>query len=277
MGEMGRLSARLDVVPGVTRAAGRSAVHRLSDSPTDFDADALAYFAAMPVQPSVGRKNLINALILSLKSSGWWSVFDWFCILSAHDAGAYPINAKVPSKSLTIVGSPTFTTDRGVAPSTTAYLSLGQPFVFSGSNMAQNSGVIGAYVNSAGAAAGYLLGDQYGSTGIQTATATGFKGSIHGNALATSSSVGRVGHFTVTRPSSATIYLHKNGTQVLSFSDSSISPSPNNGLIGRFNAGGSAYTDDRIAIIYSGADTGAPSVSSLDAAVVAFLAAIGAQ
>jgi len=78
-------------------------------------AEALAVFAAMTTAPDAARKRLINALIVSLKSSGVWSLLDSLYILAAADSQAARVDWKRPSVTATVTNSPTFTADRGYA------------------------------------------------------------------------------------------------------------------------------------------------------------------
>jgi hypothetical protein len=79
-----------------------------------YDAAAQSIFAAFTTPPSSARKAQINTLVLTLKAAGAWSALDCLYVLAAADSQAARINWKNPgTATLSIQGSPTFTTDRG--------------------------------------------------------------------------------------------------------------------------------------------------------------------
>lgn len=80
-----------------------------------YDPDAQAYFAAMTVQPSAARKDLINALIVGLKADGIWPRIQWLSLLASHSEQAGRLNIKTPAQIASAVNSPVFTVDRGFA------------------------------------------------------------------------------------------------------------------------------------------------------------------
>lgn len=78
-----------------------------------YDPDAAAYFAAMTVQPTTTRKDLLNTLILSLKAVGVWDTYDLMYIGASHDRQAATLNARSPGEfTLSSVNSPPFVADR---------------------------------------------------------------------------------------------------------------------------------------------------------------------
>lgn len=115
-----------------------------------YDADASAYFAAMSVQPDATRKDLLNTLIVGLKSAGVWTKLDWLDIKAAHDAQAARINAVTPAQVGTAVNSPTFTTDRGyTGDAATSYLNSGwNPATASSPKFVQNSCSMGVWLGT---------------------------------------------------------------------------------------------------------------------------------
>lgn len=98
----------------------------------DEQAETTALLAAMSVQPSAGRKTIINTAIEKLKlyqtSFGvpLWDALDFLVVGWAHDAQAARIDWKDPASIGTVVGSPTFTVDRGYKGTlNTAYIDMG--------------------------------------------------------------------------------------------------------------------------------------------------------
>lgn len=86
-------------------------------APASYDTDAQAYFDAIVTNggsdPNTTRKNLINDLVLGLKSDSIWSKITALYLFAAHDSVAARVNLKDPSNVAAAVNSPTFTTDRG--------------------------------------------------------------------------------------------------------------------------------------------------------------------
>lgn len=115
-----------------------------------FDADALAYIAAMSVQPDAARKLLINSLVVGLKDSGVWAKMDCLWLVAAHDAQAGRLNAKAPSRfALTPQLGPTYTTDRGyTCNGTSSWLGTGFTPGFSSNVLfSQNSAHVSSWLN----------------------------------------------------------------------------------------------------------------------------------
>lgn len=81
---------------------------------SSYDPAAVAYFAAMTVQPSTARKELLNALIVGLKADGVWDTYDLLYIGASHDQQAARLNVVNPTGpfNLQAVNSPVFVVDR---------------------------------------------------------------------------------------------------------------------------------------------------------------------
>ena len=114
-----------------------------------YDADSVAYFAAMTTQPDDTRKGLLDNLIRGLKDDGVWSTFDHFSLLASHDSQSSRINAKNPSLISGVTGSINFTANLGVTLPTGGQTSIYYTTpnqLFSG-NMTGSSASIGYWVN----------------------------------------------------------------------------------------------------------------------------------
>lgn len=103
-----------------------------------YDPSAVALFAAMTVQPSVGRKINLNNIIVSLKNAGVWQKLDVLYMMSVQTAQQASLNWINPGvDTLVDVGTPNFFPDNGVSgvqSSTTSYKSTN----FSAINYTQN-------------------------------------------------------------------------------------------------------------------------------------------
>lgn len=80
-----------------------------------YDADSIALFEKMTIQPTSARKNNINDSIVSLKSAGVWDKIDQLIVGVAHDVQASTLDWKGKS-NITLVNSPSFTIDSGIVP-----------------------------------------------------------------------------------------------------------------------------------------------------------------
>lgn len=75
--------------------------------------EAAALIGRMTTPPSDARKLLIDNTIRSLKREGYWDDLDLLCVMAAASAQAAWLNWKGPAFDLSVVGTPTFTADRG--------------------------------------------------------------------------------------------------------------------------------------------------------------------
>lgn len=121
-------------------------------------AETTALVSAMSVAPSGARQTLINAFIEEMKltptdlGANLWSDNDLIIMPAAHDAQAGRIDWKNPARIGTVVGSPTFTVDRGYAGTlNSSYIDMG--YVLSAEsgfqlNNSRNQYHIGAVANN---------------------------------------------------------------------------------------------------------------------------------
>jgi hypothetical protein len=78
------------------------------------DADALALFARMDVQPTQALKDLITTTIVGLKADGVWTKGDALYVRGVHDVQASRLNWIKNLHYSTYVGSPTFVPKVGI-------------------------------------------------------------------------------------------------------------------------------------------------------------------
>lgn len=97
------------------------------------NAEAAAYVAAMSVEPDDTRKALIDTLVGALKSGSVWNSIGILCLCAAHDSQASRLNVKTASVYMGVVGTPTFTVDKGWnTPSGSHRLTGGELYTSSG-------------------------------------------------------------------------------------------------------------------------------------------------
>lgn len=249
-----------------------------------YDADAQAYFNAMSPALIDTRKGLINDLVLSLKSSGWWPKLSFFRIEAQSGLANSKVNLKAPTGALlTEFNGPVFTNDRGWAgDGVSAYMGSGL-MMATDSLFTQNSASIFVYINATGSDAsdglptlgmdttagaltflrprdgsGNIGGRLNATTNDSGSTATtklGFKGlSRNGNTLQFYGAGGLPSGSPITRASSA--------------------PQDKELLMHRLGVG---YGSDRHAIMGAGAGMTDSDFVSLHNTISTYLTAIGAN
>lgn len=179
-----------------------------------YDSSAVAYFAAMTVQPDATRKSLLNSLIVGLKSDGVWTLLDYLAIVAAHDAQAGRINAVNPAQVATTAGTITFTTDRGYrGDGTTGYLETGIADNAAG-NWTQDAATLFAWLNveATGVSAGAILGlSAVLATRISGLVGTPTVARIHGATATTGVTANTLGLSSATRTDASTVKLYRSG------------------------------------------------------------------
>lgn len=75
--------------------------------------ESCTLFAQMTSSPDATRKGLINTAIGCLQSNSLWTKEDWIVVMAAGNQHDALLDWANPSKTLSVVGSVTFTTDLG--------------------------------------------------------------------------------------------------------------------------------------------------------------------
>jgi len=158
---------------GITTGATYLATRYASYSPaaviaSAYDTATQAALAAMTTQTNA-RALLIDNVIRALKGYGLWTQLDAFYMFAAVDSASSLINWKNPGTfNTSIVGSPTFTADRGFTGNATnaALSSNFVPSTAGGVYTLNSSHVAGWVLNSVAAASNTkLFGNAAGGTG----------------------------------------------------------------------------------------------------------------
>ncbi len=259
--------------------AGLGLARRRAASGPSYDADALAYFAAMTVPPSPPRKALLDALIVGLKSDGVWARLDWLSLFAAHGAQPARLNAKNPAQAFSLVAAPTFTADRGYAGNgSSSYLNSGWNPLSNAVHYAQNACHLGVWVNSnptnSGWAAGSLAARINPNNGATTVSFAAQSGS--GSSVASAAALG----FTAwDRGGSNAGKVFRGGVEVGSLATVSSAPTASDFFVGAYNNAGTpvySATNTRIAAVCWGAHLTAAEHLALHGRLAAYLTAIGA-
>lgn len=244
-----------------------------------YDVDAAAYFAAMSVQPDATRKNLINDLIVGLKTDGVWSLISWLSLLASHDDQSARLNAKDPAKLLSVVSTPTFTTDRGYAGngSENRYLDSGEALDAAGI-FSLNSAHVGVWVNTAGSSTSRFFAGAGGSrfaivTNQDNTTTSGTINTSSSTQFSTASTA--IGMTLMSRTGPTTTALYKNGASIAtSASSSTLMPTGTGRVVG---SGGSTNTNGRHAAFFWGSGLNATQQAAFYTRLNTYLTAIGAN
>jgi len=146
---------------GLAAIAGMASMPPSLNAGTRYEAEAVALFSRMTVQPSPVRKVLISNLIKGLKANGTWTKRDAFYLIAAHDAQAARLNLIGDIYNLSAVASPTFTVDRGYqGDGSSSYLETGfNPTTAVGAKFQQDSGHIMLWSRRAAASGGVAMGN----------------------------------------------------------------------------------------------------------------------
>ena len=252
----------------------------------NMDPAAKALFARMSVQPNDARKAVINNLIKSFKSSGFWAKSDCIYIVAAHDAQAARLNWKADQFNLTAVNAPTFTVDRGYAGNgTTSYLDTGFNGSTAGGLFTQNSAHVGAWNRTSRAGADLcLLGIRASTTNYTNlfprSSGNAFIGRVNGptNHLSVAETESK-GHFLANRSGATAAEGYKNGASVVSNSAASVAiPNGNILLLARGVVSGSpdTFSTDQIAQASIGASLSGAEVTAMYNALLTYMSAVGA-
>lgn len=245
--------------------------------------EAATLVAAMPTQPDDTRKAEIDTLIGSLKSgaisgSNIWNKLDFFEVFAAHASDSARINWKSPgTRDAVLVGTPTFTTDRGYTMASGSYVDTSYNPASHASNFALNSGMFAVWNRSTGTQSSGIGGFFDGTNGItvQSRNASN-QASVRVNqaSAVTASNSSANGLIAAQRGGSTSVNLRRNGTIIASGSTASSSVPSGTLLCGTVTAGGGIAVE--IAAAMAGASLSADENTDLYNAIQAFMTAIGA-
>ncbi|MES5044093.1 hypothetical protein ABVB72_02300 [Rhizobium nepotum] len=219
-------------------------------SAPSYDATATALFARMSIQPSAGRKTLINDRIVAGKLKSFWAKLDALWVHAAHDAQAGRLNWLNSSYDCVPINNPSFTVDRGyMGDGSSSYLDTGlNPLTALLPKYTQNSGSIGIRSNTENVGTGSLAGFydtvlQRGTTINPRIDNTNSVASFRLNAGSTGANSpngavpSSVGMFVASRTSSAGLSGYRNGIAlVVGTTQPSTIPANGNMRLGSINA-----------------------------------------
>lgn len=114
-----------------------------------YDSDAQAYFNVMSPALNTARKDLMNPIFVTGKSSGWFNLLDDIRLQAQTGSTNYRVNLKAPTGPLlSEMNSPVFTDDRGVqGDAISAYLGTGYNFT-DPNQFLQDAATVFCYINA---------------------------------------------------------------------------------------------------------------------------------
>jgi hypothetical protein len=242
------------------------------------NAEAAAWVAAMSTAPTNARKALIDNLVGSLKSAGFWAKLDWISLLAAHSNQAARLNGINPAQSMTAVNSPIFTTDQGyTGDGVSAHLDLGVTHASLAKAVQDDqSWSIGVRNEGSRVVGNWALGlaGSGATTGLNLAVSPAVNvriGSSNSGALSDASSAGR---WCASRKSSTTASVYKSGVAV----NSALSnpSSPNAALNITLLRASASYGNSQVSYFCIGSGLTTTEQASIDAIFATYLNAIGA-
>ncbi len=246
-----------------------------------FDASALAYFAAMTVQPDDTFKNAVNAFYVGAKADGFYTGMDAFWFYCANSTQSAYLNGKNPATfTTTEAGTGTFTAYRGYQPNgTTGYLNSGFNPTTAGGVYTLNAAAFGAYINGGVDTTVRTVGQ---TAAASVATLVPRNGSAFAsirvnNATAATTAVAlpsRLGWRGANRKDATNISVFVEGVRTDFTQTSSAIPTSN--MTFGADPGLPEFSQDRIAFAFVGALSDA-QMANLRTRLVTCLTAIGAQ
>lgn len=244
------------------------------------DSAAAAYVAAMTVQPSNQRKQHIDALFTSLRSSGVLAKLSHLYLLAAHDSQAAGLNASAPgTNTLAAVNSPTFTADRGYqGDGSTSYLNTGVNLSGGGGLAVQDSHHFSVWTRTESSANATEFGGSDISVGARDVA--GFLASRSAATTADSVTVASsVGHSLISRTASTGYARYRNGSALSAAVRTSAAFASQSLFLGARNNGAGApmvFSARQISALTIGSGLDATESAALYTALNTYMQAVGA-
>lgn len=245
-----------------------------------YDPDAIAYFDAVPTPFSDARKEIINNLVLQLKSDGNWDKIDRLWLL-ANEAADQGLTSLVnPLSDLVVVqGAPAFVTDRGYTGNgTTEYLDTKYNPTTDAVNFVLDSWSFGNYSRTNRNASDVDIGNSTPYTLIQPRTGgslTVYPATSGGSiAAAVADSLGM---FIAIRTGASAVAAYRNDTQIVTGSNSSTSLANQDFFIMGYSNSGALTTPSIRQQAFAFTASGTIDVATFYAAIQDYMTAIGAN
>jgi hypothetical protein len=131
---------------GKLGAMGRGMGHLGALGNAGYSPEALAIFAQQPADNSAAYKNKVNSAVVALKNAGIWSGIDALQLYFGPNEQSILVDWKVPTRTASLVSSPTFVVDDYVATDGVAsYIDTNFNPVTDAVNSSRNNAAFGIY------------------------------------------------------------------------------------------------------------------------------------
>ena len=243
-----------------------------------YSPEAVALFARMTTQLSVGRKALINDLIVALKAAGVWTKLDVLHVMAAADSQTARQNWLADQYNLTPVSAPVFTPDQGYqGDGASSYLSTGfNPATAIAPKYSQNDSHHGLWSRTNllnGAGASFDSGS--GTTWIRRSTTPGqSEGRPQQSATVTVANGSYPGHSVWSRSAAALWAGYAQGAPGGSGIDASSAVS--NAVFRVLAEAAGGFGSNQIAAMHVGGNLTSTQTAALFSALNTYLTAVGA-
>jgi hypothetical protein len=222
-----------------------------------------------------------TTLICGLVTDGVWAKIDLLAVYATQDSTTAVLNLKSTSFSTTVVGSPTFTADRGYTSSgTTNYLNTTFTPSTAGGNFTQNSAHISAWNITTGAGSTDRLIGNALSTTIRTvirprnaSDQTGLD--LNNNTEDLVANTSKDGWFVGNRSASNANQIYRNGSSLGSSATASTGISDQAIVLGTDATGGNSCTGCQIAAASAGSSLSAGDVTNFYNRLRTYMTAVG--
>lgn len=249
-----------------------------------YDPDAQLYFDQLTGSITDGWKNAVNTLVLTLKSDGNFTLLDRMWIHASENQQNARISLVNPtSTAITEVNSPTWTANQGyTGDGSSTYLDSGFNPSLSGVNFTQNSACVGVYCRTSTQSSGIDMGHNSNAGANVSYIVTRFtdnrayfRANVSSLGVISVASTDARGLFASVRTTSNNYAGWKNGSSVVTGTNTSGTMSNNNMFILAINGGGSptAYSNRQISISFAG--SGSVDQNKLYTAIQTFATTIG--
>lgn len=251
---------------------------RLLRKRSPWTVEATALFAAMTVQPTIGRKKLINDAIVVLKAADVWTRLDYLHVYAAHDAQAARLNWKNPATfAAALVNAPTFTADRGYAGNgTNSYVDTGYNPATAGGLYTQNNASFSNWSTDASSQATSSGGFYNGTNGTTLGPNNGGNATFRNNSASFDQTAvpSGAGLYSTNRPDANGYSSYRNGALLGSYVRASTAVVSGNFRIGSIGDA-FAFSVRQIAMSAAGGNRTADQEARLYSAFLPYMQGVG--
>jgi hypothetical protein len=273
----GAVSTAVDVALTI---GGVSDTFRITTVANSEASDLLARFNA---DPGADRRGAVDALVGALKAASLWSQIDVLQMYAAHDSQAARLNWISPSFTAAPQNAPVFTADQGyTGDGSTAYVDSGFSETTAGRMFQAAAGIGTVAFGVSAVAPGTDVSTNYavGLSSVGSLRVNPRNGSNAFFRMLCSSDLSianpaRAGRYLVTRDASPIVRLYKDGASLGAVTPGGIVTSANT-IVALKGSGGNSDSRIQYLMIGGGSLWSATDAANFDAAIAAYLSAVGA-